>query len=305
MQTHPPDADHIDPDRALCERIRQLASLMQPSPTGLKPRLEPLNGIRAVLFDVYGTLVISGCGDISLSSQQAGDRHFRQALTAAGADMAALPEHFDGAWALREAIAARHARSRDQGIDYPEVDILEIWNAVLTRVGIERDARDVRRIALEYELLSNPVWPMPGLCDVVDALNHRGYVLGVVSNAQFYTPLMLSTFLGRDITAAGFEPSCCAWSYQHLIGKPSKRLFLPALAALREEHDIAPEQVLYVGNDLRNDIWPADGLGCRTALFAGDARSLRLREHDTHLCNLRPDRVLTSLDQIILDLLPS
>jgi putative hydrolase of the HAD superfamily len=62
--------------------------------------------------------------------------------------------------------------------------------------------------------------------------------------------------------------------------------------------------VLYIGNDIRNDIWPADRLGCRTALFAGDARSLRLREDDERLSDVKPDRVVTALGQIHQQILP-
>jgi putative hydrolase of the HAD superfamily len=285
-------------------QIRRLTAPLAPLPTGQTPCVEPMAGIRAVLFDVYGTLVISGCGDIGLTDTRAGRDHFRQALNAAGIYTDALPDGFDGAAALIEVIGQRHAGARGRGVDYPEVDILAIWDALLSSLDIKADERRRRRVAIEYEFRSNAVWPMPGLGDVIDALVQRELVLGIVSNAQFYTPLMLAAFLGHDIEAAGFDPRCCAWSYQHGVGKPSIRVFAPALAALHHDHGIEPEQVLYIGNDLRNDIWPASQLGCRTALFAGDARSLRLREHDPGLRNIRPDRVVTTLDQITSHLLP-
>ena len=286
------------------EQIRRLTAPLAPLPTDLAPRIEHMAGIRAVLFDVYGTLVISGCGDIGLTDTQAGRDHFRQALDAAGIDTGTLPQGFDGAAALIEVIRRSHVSARGQGVDYPEVDILAIWYALLSSLDIKADGRSLRRIAIEYEFRSNAVWPMPGLGDVIEALAQRGLVLGIVSNAQFYTPLMLAAFLGHDIDAAGFDPRCCAWSYEHRVGKPSIRVFEPALAALHRDHGIEPEQVLYIGNDLRNDIWPASQLGCRTALFAGDARSLRLREDDASLPDVHPDRVVTALDQITTHLLP-
>jgi len=285
------------------EQIRRLTAPLAPLPTGQTPRIESLAGIRAVLFDVYGTLVISGCGDIGLTDTQASPDQFRQALDVAGVDTDALPEGFDGAAVLAEIIRSSHACARRQGVDYPEVDILGIWDALLSRLDIKADQRMLRRSAIEYEFLSNAVWPMPGLGDLIDALTQRRLVLGIVSNAQFYTPLMLNAFLGRDINAAGFYSRCCAWSYQHRVGKPSIRVFEPALAALLRDYGIEPEQVLYIGNDLRNDIWPASQLGCLTALFAGDARSLRLREGDPSLRDIHPDRVVTALDQITAHLL--
>ena len=46
------------------------------------------------------------------------------------------------------------------------------------------------------------------------------------------------------------------------------------------------------------DIWPATQLGFKTALFAGDARSLRLREDDERCRGLKPDLVIDRLSQL-------
>lgn len=47
--------------------IREHSAPLQPLPTQAKRSLSLLKDIRAVLFDVYGTLFISSAGDISLS----------------------------------------------------------------------------------------------------------------------------------------------------------------------------------------------------------------------------------------------
>lgn len=296
-------------DDELIACIRALTSPLAPEPTGLPPCIERLDGVRAVLFDVYGTLVISGCGDIGLTAVRTERAHahrdpFRQALASIGIDPGSLPAGWDGAAALTAGIGDSHRRSRSRGVEHPEVDLLAIWDELLIGLGIAADRSDLRRLAVEYECRVNPVWPMPALLEVIETLAARRLVLGIVSNAQFYTPLMLTAFLGRDLDAAGFDPRCCAWSYRHLVAKPSTQVYEPALAALRRHHAIAPAQTLYIGNDVRNDIRPASRLGCRTALFAGDARSLRLRQDDTGLRGVVPDRVLTALPQIITDLLP-
>lgn len=285
-------------DPSLIARIRAMTTPLQPRPTGLVPRLAPLGGIRAVLFDVYGTLLVSGCGDIGLTAGQSGTEILQQALIAAGLDLKGVaPERLVDT-ALNDAIHASHARAKAAGTRFPEVDILEIWSEVLQRLGLRADLPARRRIAIEYELRVNAVWPMPGMADLIETLAARGYVLGLVSNAQFYTPLLLEAFLGRPLEAAGVDPGCCGWSYRLLEGKPSPRVFLEALDGLRARHGIDPPRVLYVGNDMRNDIWPAGALGCPTALFAGDERSLRLRENDPDLDGVRPERIITRLPQI-------
>ena len=44
------------------------------------------------------------------------------------------------------------------------------------------------------------------------------------------------------------------------------------------KNGVAPGEVLYVGNDMLNDVYAAGQVGFRTALFAGDQRSLRMRQ---------------------------
>jgi putative hydrolase of the HAD superfamily len=293
-----------DAETALIAYIRAHTAPLAPQPTATTPRTDPVAEVRAVLFDVYGTLVISGCGDIGISAANSAQCAFTEAWSAVGLDLAALPRDFDGPAALRAHIQADHAQRRAMGVDHPEVDIVALWQALLGGLGVAVDEALARRVALEYELRTNPVWPMPGLADVIRTLAGRGLVLGIVSNAQFYTPLMLQAFLGRPLEEAGFDPRCCAFSYRQGVAKPSIAVYEPALAALRRHHGIAPTAVLYLGNDMRNDVHPAQQLGCRTALFAGDARSLRLREDDPDLRRVTPDRVVTDLQQLTSDLLP-
>ena len=56
---------------------------------------------------------------------------------------------------------------------------------------------------------------------------------------------------------------------------------------------------MYVGNDMLNDIASAAKVGLRTALFAGDARSLRWRKGDERVEGVVPDLVLTDLLQLV------
>lgn len=286
---------HPSPPHDLVDRIRSLSRSLGPYSTDVVPRLDPLPGIRAVLFDIYGTLVISASGDIGLAGERDTTSAFAAALAAAGITAPATA----GPARLAQAIRASHARRTAAGTEFPEVDILTIWGEVLPAQA------NLAHLAVEYECRVNPVWPMPGLTRLLTDLRRRPLVLGVVSNAQFYTPLLLEGLLGAAPTDLGFDAACCAWSYRLLEAKPSTRLYEVALTGLDRVHGIAPSEVLYVGNDLLNDIWPASSTGCRTALFAGDARSLRLREDDPRCTGVVPDRVVTALCQITDNLLPA
>jgi putative hydrolase of the HAD superfamily len=48
-----------------------------------------------------------------------------------------------------------------------------------------------------------------------------------------------------------------------------------------------------------NDIYPAKNTEFKTALFAGDSRSLRLRQEDKRCEDLLPDIVITDLIQLL------
>jgi putative hydrolase of the HAD superfamily len=121
---------------------------------------------------------------------------------------------------------------------------------------------------------------------------------GIVSNAQFYTPLLFSAFFDQTLEEIGFDTDCCIWSYRELKAKPSSDLFPKAEKYLKRNHGIKLSETLYVGNDMLNDIYTASQSGCKTALFAGDRRSLRLRKEDERCMDLKPDAVITALNQL-------
>ncbi|MFO8111277.1 MAG: hypothetical protein R6T92_02100, partial [Desulfosalsimonadaceae bacterium] len=59
------------------------------------------------------------------------------------------------------------------------------------------------------------------------------------------------------------------------------------------KYGIFPEDVLFLGNDMRNDILPARRIGFQTALFAGDRRSLRLCRDGPCCQDVRPEIIIT------------
>lgn len=260
---------------SLIDLIRTTNQPMDPVPTEVTPVLVSLPAIRCVLFDMYGTLFISSSGDIGTASDSSG---FAKNLS--------------------DKIAQSHQQSRESGIEWPEIDIRTIWASVLKDRGEQPDQAYIEQRAVEHECRINPVWPMPGALEVIRALHERKLRLGLVSNAQFFTPLLFPALLQSTHTELGFPESRCVWSYRLLEAKPSLRLFQEVLKTLEGE-GILPDEVLYVGNDMRNDIRPATRCGCRTALFAGDKRSLRLREDDPGMEQIEPDLVLTDLRQLL------
>jgi putative hydrolase of the HAD superfamily len=120
---------------------------------------------------------------------------------------------------------------------------------------------------------------MPGAAETIGKLKDSGVVLGIISNAQFFSPLLFNAFFGKDPAEMGFDPRLLIWSFEEAEAKPSARLFEKALARLKVL-GIKADEAVYTGNDIKNDIIPAAAAGFKTVLFAGDRRSLRLRDMD-------------------------
>ncbi|HZK08411.1 MAG TPA: HAD family hydrolase [Bacteroidales bacterium] len=284
---------------------------LQPIPTAVAPRLDKIDGIKAIIFDIYGTLVVSASGDIDqidLSQQ-----NMRTALEEADyllpennpkkgeAVVAELLQKFT------DTLRKHQQQLRDAGVPFPETDIRLVWDewlkyaldsAYITTNG----ASDITRLTFVFEMLSNKIHPMPDMLEVLHYFHDRKYPLGIVSNAQFYTPVMMNYFIdgqARNTESLPlFNDDITQFSYSLRKAKPDRTLFAPVLKALKENYGIAPQESVFVGNDMYNDIYPAQDMGMKTVFFAGDERALRLREDKAEVKNLRPDAVITELIQL-------
>jgi putative hydrolase of the HAD superfamily len=295
--------DQVSP--ILADRIRLFQAHAQPFgpiPTNEKPLLPAFENIRAVVFDVYGTLFMSGTGDISLA--EAEDRSEAMRATLVGAGVTAIPGTLPLADLFHEAIKRAQMESREGGAQFPEVEIREVWSDFLKTLEAQSiqvpplDRNEIARLAIDYECRVNPVWPLPDLAPLLAAIKNRGLLMGIVSNAQFYTKVMFPAFLGASIGDLGFSLDCCIYSYQEREGKPSQRLYRKLRNQL-SAHRILPAETLYIGNDMRNDVNPAASEGFKTVLYAGDARSLRWRKEDSPALPHRPDAIINKLWQIL------
>ena len=245
----------------------------------------------------------------------------RDSLQALG--MTLGPPHLFESGILESTIRRRHARTRSQGVDYPEVDIVQVWSDVVEQLLADgaisggpvssgpvsggpttkrADAFDLahfdfRRLAVEYEARTNPTWPMPEMSATLRELSGRGLVLGIVSNAQFYTPRLFPALAEQSLEALGVDAELQYYSYHDGWAKPGEFMYRRAKHDC-EQRGIEAGRVLYVGNDMLNDIRPAQSVGFRTALFAGDRRSLRMREGDDRVADVVPDIVLADLPSL-------
>ena len=281
---------------------------LQPEKTSIRPFVRKDSSIRAVVFDIYGTLLISCSGDIHLPDICTDN--METAMQAANINIA---DSADTAGIINELLAGYqdeierlHAHAKQNGTPFPEVNILEIWTRLIHEAANKNKVNtdehtNIRTFAFVFEILSNRTFPMPGMREVLNTLQNKNLPLGIISNAQFYTPVVVNYFLTGDYsngeTIAGISPELTVFSYKECVAKPDILLFEKILAALKEKYNISPPEVLFIGNDMYKDIYPAKQSGMKTALFAGDKRSLRMRENKKEIMHVKPDFIITELIQ--------
>jgi putative hydrolase of the HAD superfamily len=215
-------------------------------------------GIRAVAFDVNGTLV-------RILTEDGMDQIFRSAahfLTYQGID---LRRH-----QVRDLyFRIMEEQQRTSSEQYPEFDAVGIWRSI-----IEGHLTDFTRTLPVEKLEQMPLFLAemsrgisrrrlglhPHVREVLDVLRER-YPLAIVTDAQ-------SAYARGELHKVGllnyFDPIIV--SGDHGYRKPDRRLFQFALDGMR----VAAENALYVGNDMHRDIFGAREAGMKTVMFDSD-----------------------------------
>ncbi|MEX2578966.1 MAG: HAD family hydrolase [Verrucomicrobiales bacterium] len=267
-----------------------------PIPADVPPKLTAMGGIKAVIFDIYGTLLVSAAG-----GGDRPDEATSQAMAKVVERLGPPLKAGDGAAlavAYRAVVRQHQDSRRAEGVDFPEIEIREVWETVLGEfVPTRLSSAAIESASIAFECAVNPVGPMPGARGAIEALRGTGFLLGVVSNAQFYTPVVIESCLGASFGELGFASDLMVFSYLERRSKPSVALF-ECLKSRAAERSVSADEMLYLGNDLEKDMFSAAAAGFRTGLFAGDQRSLRLGGRSYAEASEKADVVITDLEQL-------
>lgn len=207
---------------------------LEPVPTEQKPAYYQDTSVKAVIFDIYGTLLISASGDIDETDIKA--ENVKLALKAshyqliAGKIVNGRCSSCDAMLqAMKEGVRSSHLEQQAKGSHHPEVDILEIWRVAMNKavennwVMPGKDA-DLKSFTFIFELLSNRVYPMPGMKSIIQSLYSAQIPMGIVSNAQFYTPVIMNFLIDGNVedkeTITYFDADLTVYSYREKIAKP-------------------------------------------------------------------------------------
>lgn len=247
-------ADQAAGDNGHLSASRILTAYLSPESFHFLLADPPVEKCRAVIFDIYGTLLLAAAGGVK--SDPAADPLLREILLRFGHPAPASPSG-----ELYAAVMRHHAAA---GVAFPEIDLRVLWREVLSLdAGVDLTAL-VEAIEREW----HPAQLMPGAESMIRALADTGIAMGLLSNAQ------CNTLGSLGAVADLFDPELSILSYQHGMAKPAPALF-QLLSDRLAARGISPAETLFIGNDPMQDIVPAAEAGFKTALFIGHPTSLR------------------------------
>jgi FMN phosphatase YigB (HAD superfamily) len=284
-------------------------------PPRAKPHLARLPGIRAVTWNVYGTLVAITGGDLAFELEQplmmdlALDKTIREFNM--WGSMTRRPGQPTDYWrSIYRDVLHRHRSFPGGGERHPEVLTERVWEDLIKKLlqkGYQFDAGSYgalnefsRKVAYFFHASMQGVTVYPGATAALRHVVDRGLAQGIIGNGQVFTLPQLRRCLAQQEEGGDrslFDPRFCFLSHEVKARLPSEKLFRKALAAFAEQ-GINAEEILHIGSRLSQDVVPARRLRMKTGLFAGDKASLEASKEQWERSASRPDVLLTELTQI-------
>lgn len=281
------------------------------------PYLKALSGIKAVTWNVYGTLLRITDGDLLFQHPQAIRMEIALDKTIQEFNMwnsmtrkPGKPFEYMQQKYLHAFDELKMASSGRKG-DVTEVNSAHLWKRLLSMLDKKDYEYDVdfygdldelsEKVAYFFHCSLQGVEAAEGALPVLLAVQGGGLRQSLLSDAQPFT--IVQVF--RALLAQGsiprpdvlFTPSLNTFSYVEGVRKPSKTLFLRAVDRF-VKIGIEPEQILHVSSRVADDLAVAKSLGMRTALYAAEKLGLQVTPDELKDPATKPDRLLTSLMQV-------
>jgi FMN phosphatase YigB (HAD superfamily) len=275
-----------------------------------------LKGIRAVTWNIYGTLLAITGGELLFEHPD--DFLMETALSKTihefkmwGAMSRKPGQPSDYLKQIYSKLLIEQQTRPSGGEKHPEIRADSLWESFIKKL-LQKDYRiDAasfgslnefsRKVAYFFHASLQGTMCYPGAADALRHVKELGMQQGLLADAQSFTLVQLERGLHQQSPGLAlgevFDSDLNAYSYDLRARKPSPRLFRPILSALARR-GIAPGQTLHVGARLDHDLAPARRLGMRTALFAADKASVEPGQVAAHELSSGSDVILTRLDQI-------
>jgi hypothetical protein len=285
-------------------------------PPKARPHLVRLPQVRAVMWNVYGTLLRISGGELWFEHPTpfvmsvALDKTIQEFKM--WSSMSRKPgQPADYMKQLYLQVLTEHRAVPGGTEKYPEVGSDRVWEGLIKKLFQKDYKFDTgffgslnefsRKVAYFFHASLQATACFEGAAPALRHVAESGLKQGLLADGQCFTLVQLRRGLSAQDEALVLDEvldkDLILLSHERRGRKPSERLFRHAVAALNQQN-IAPGQVLHVGTSITRDLVPARRLGMRTALFAGDKNSLQASAEQLKEPASRPDVLMTELSQI-------
>ncbi len=285
--------------------------------TKSKPHLKRLTRVKAVTWNVYGTLLSIAGGEFLREHPEkfimdlALDKTIQEFKM--WKSMSRKPGHpAEYMRVMIGKVVDELSLQVDKGERYPEVPVERTWEGIIKKLLQNEYVLETARygtmeefsikIAYFFHRSLQGIGAQRSAAETIQWLKNQRYWQGLLADGQAFTSLQLKKSLHEQ------NPDCfldqCIPPYARVLShtvkskKPSERLYKEMVARLSKS-GIAPDETLHIGNDLANDLGPARKHGFLTCLYTGDCSSLKASPEMIANKALRPDVMITELSQVI------
>jgi len=220
--------------------------------------------IKAVIFDLYGTLV-------NIKTDEHDQELYRQLSKFLAYNRVYVePDYLYHSY--MDKVKSHLVKSREL---YPDVDVIRIFSEIIHQHGVGKmEARLPLYTARLFRALSRKYFqPFPGVYLLLERLKER-YALALVSDAQ------------RCYTEPEIESLNLGWFFEHIFmssdhgfRKPDPKYFNMALKAL----GVKPSEAVYVGDNPYRDLLGARKTGMKMVLVRSTEKEYEGHTPDAYL----------------------
>lgn len=285
--------------------------------TKSKPHLKRLTRVKAITWNVYGTLLSIAGGEFLREHPQkfimdlALDKTIQEFKM--WKSMSRKPGHpAEYMRVMIGNVVDELSFQVDKGERYPEISVERIWEGIVKKLLQNEYVLETARygtleefslkIAYFFHRSLQGIGAQQSAGETIQWLKNQQYWQGLLADGQAFTSLQLKKCLHEQNPDCYFDlcipPYARVLSYSVRSKKPSDRLYKEMVARLSKS-GISPDETLHIGNDLANDLGPARKHGFLTCLYTGDSSSLKASPEMIADKALRPDVMITELSQVI------
>lgn len=301
----------------LAERELRWPAPPKLDPIHATPSIKPMENIRAVTWDLYGTLLRITDGDLLFDHPQTIRMEVAMEKTIHEFNMwnsmirrpgkpsdGLLPKYLNVVHDLQ-------LTSGNQKGDIPEIDATLVWRKLIDLMNKKEYRYDesfygdtealTEKIAYFFHSALQGIEAAPGALMTLSAIQEAGLRQAALANAQRFTLVQLT----RALRAQGpvpdirlfFPDTLNTLSHEWGIRKPSVSLYAQSIFRFTKL-GIEPDQILHIGTRMQDDLATAKSCGLKTVLYAADKTSLKATAEDLKNPDTRPDRLITELTQL-------